>query len=144
MRNIADAYLAGFAALAFSSTLPAAPNVQAGLWEITTRTSMQATNMTMPALPPETKTQCISQADIQSPPNLIPAKSECAINDVETSGDLIRWEMACPGELPTKGSGETRYHGDTFDGMATVVSEAGGFRFDMSISYNGRRIGDCK
>lgn len=132
------------ASITLSATVCAVPNIQAGLWEVTTRTEMSATDTQLPTLPPETKTQCITQTDAENPQSVVPAQSGCSINDTQVSGDSISWAMSCPGELPAKGTGETHYNGNTFSGSAKVVSEANGFRFDLTLTYTGRRVGECR
>src|SRR5512135_2093179 len=68
-----------------------APNLQDGLWEITTSTEMKG----MPAgmMKPMTRTTCLTQKD--SVPER-PVKSECKMSDMKSTGNTVTWTVTCP------------------------------------------------
>ncbi len=121
-----------------------APNIHEGLWEITSEVQIKAGSSRTPTLPASRQTQCLRRNDIEHPANIVPQQSGCSVEDVNVSGDRVRWQMQCAGILQTRGIGETIYGGDTFAGSATFVSEADDLRFELTTIYNDRRIGNCR
>ena len=114
------------------------PNMEPGLWEITTETHMQGMNM-----PPSTITQCITKDDLIPRPGSQPGQEqECEITDVKVSGDTVTWRMRCTGEGgDVESQGSITYHGDRFEGISTVnIIDAG---MTMESHMTGRRIGEC-
>lgn len=123
-----------FVPLSFSLA-DSGPDMQEGLWEITTRLHMQGMNM-----PPMTQTQCLTKE------NMVPIGSErsqdCEITNMETSGNTVTWAMSCPSpQGETTGTGRITYHGDTFEGEFTMKNPASGP--EITTRMTGRRIGDC-
>jgi hypothetical protein len=91
------------------------PNLQEGLWEITSKMEMMV--MKMPAMK---HNQWITKG------NAVPKSSqpdqECRIVKTTVKGDTVNWNMVC--ELPegkSKLPGEITYYGDTFEGLISVL-----------------------
>jgi len=112
------------------------PDMNEGLWEITTTMKMQGMNM-----PSHTHTQCITKDD------LVPQSSqpgqECTISDYKVEGNTVSWKIRCStqgGEM--EGSGEITYRGDSFDGTMNMTMPGSGA--EVVTHMTGRRIGDCK
>jgi hypothetical protein len=113
-----------------------APNIQDGLWEVTT--TMEMKGMPEGMMKPMTHTSCITQKD--SVPEK-PQKSECKMTSMNTVGNTVMWTVTCPNSV---GSGKITYSGGTFDGvMETTVTERGE-KMQMKSRMKGRRIGPCK
>jgi len=119
-------------------------NMHEGLWEITTRMEMQGMPMQMPA---RKHTQCLTKKNMLK--TMVPEEQdkeeECKITDTETSGNTVTWVMKCSGEDTMEVTGKTTYHGDTFEGTITMISndpEEG--KMEMINHISGRRIGECK
>jgi hypothetical protein len=115
-----------------------------GLWEITTRMEMQGMPMKMPA---RKHTQCLTKKNMLK--TMVPREQneeeECKITDTKINGNIVTWTMKCSGEDAMEMIGKTTYHGDTFDGTITMISndpEEGKMKMINHIS--GRRIGECK
>jgi len=113
------------------------PDMEEGLWEITTKVSMPGMSM-----PPVTNTQCLTKKD------LVPESSqpgqECNITDVKVVGNTVSWTMQCKSQgTEMKGTGNMTYSGNSFKGTMkmTVKGEEG---MEMISNMSGRRIGDCK
>ena len=93
------------------------PNMQEGMWEVTSRVEMPG----MPvAMPPAVHTQCLTKKDFV--PRGDRNSQGCTISDTVMSGDTASWEMVCntPGGT-TKGSGSIKYMGDRFEGSVTMT-----------------------
>lgn len=114
------------------------PNVEPGLWEITTTTHMQGMN-----IPPSTITQCITKDDLVPRPGSQPGQAQdCEITDVNVSGDTVTWRMRCTGQGGTvEGEGSITYQGDRFEGTSTIhIIDAG---MTMQSQMTGHRVGEC-
>ena len=110
------------------------PNLQEGLWEITSK--MEMMGMNMPAMK---HNQCITRE------NAVPESSQqdqqCRMVKSSTKGDTVNWEMVCDSpEGKSKMTGEITYHGDTFEGILRIDMEGMG----MIQHMTGRRIGECQ
>ncbi len=119
-------------------------NLHEGLWEITTKMEMQGMPMKMPA---RKHTQCLTKKNMLK--TMVPKEQdqeeECKITDTKISGNTVTWTMKCRGEDAMEVTGKTTYHGDTFEGTITMISndpEEGKMKMINHIS--GRRIGECK
>ena len=111
------------------------PNMEPGLWEITTETHMQGMN-----IPASTTTQCLTEEDMV-PRNTQPGQ-DCEITDVTTSGDSVRWRMRCGGQgEEVESTGRIRYHGTSFEGTVTTTIGATGMTVESTLT--GKRLGDC-
>jgi len=112
------------------------PDMQEGLWEITSKMKMRGMDM-----PSHTHTQCITKKD------LVPQSSqpgqECKISNYKIEGNTVTWSIQCStqgGEMT--GTGRITYSGDSFEG--TMKMTMGGSGMEMITYMSGRRIGDCK
>lgn len=120
--------------------LPAAavaggPDMEPGLWEITTESRMQGMN-----IPASTMTQCLTEDDMV-PRNTQPGQ-DCEITDLTTSGDTVRWTMRCSGQgEEVESTGQIRYHGTSFEGNITTTIGSTGMTVESTLT--GKRLGDC-
>ncbi|MEI6127009.1 MAG: DUF3617 family protein [Pseudomonadota bacterium] len=117
------------------------PNMQEGLWEITTTIDMPG----MPAgMPPMKQTQCMTKKD------MIPQNQEkgqdCKIVQTKLDGNTVTWTMKCGSEEGAmEGSGKITYAGDRFNGsfiMTMQDPEQG--KMQMTQKMSGRKTGPCK
>jgi len=117
------------------------PNMQEGLWEITSSMEMPG----MPAMPPMKHTQCLTRKDMV--PQSQEKNQDCKITQTGQSGNTVTWSMKCSGEVGAmEGTGKVTYSGDTFQGAMTMsmpAPEQGG-KMQMTQQMKGRRIGNCK
>jgi len=125
-------------------TAIAAPNMQAGLWEITTKSEMAG----MPAgMPPVTVKQCVRPSDLGDPKKVLPQGSkECQVNDYKLQGNSASWRMECSGATQMSGAGNVTFSGASYSGNMKVTLKAGKSNpaMTMSQTFSARRIGDCK
>jgi hypothetical protein len=128
-------------------TLPAvaAPNMQPGLWEITTRAEMAGMEG-MPAMPANTVRQCIHPADVQSGSRTVPqgGDPQCAMKDYKMQGNTATWRMECKGANAMSGSGSITYSGASYSGTTKFAMTEEGQTMNMTQTFNGKRVGDCK
>ena len=119
----------------------AAPVINPGLWEITTRMDMPG----MPASMGQHASQiCYRPSDVQDAARTVPKDRNCDIKDYKLSGNTASWRMECRGETQMSGSGTFTYSGNSYSGSTELSMKQGGRTMNMKQTYSARRIGDCK
>lgn len=116
------------------------PDLEAGLWEITSEVEMPGLGMKIPAT---VYRRCLGAGEFI--PKQGPVEQEiCTYSGVSVKGDTVRWAVECrsPGGT-TRTEAEIIYHGSTFDGTMTM-GMTGVVAMDGSGRLSGRRIGDCQ
>jgi len=108
------------------------PNMEDGLWEITS-------TMDMPGMPSRsfTHTTCLTKEK----PVPQPAESGCTIKDMETQGNTVTWTVVCKEATST---GKVTYAGTTMDGVVEMTLKTGGQIRTIKSLMKGKRIGPCK
>ncbi len=111
------------------------PNMQDGLWEITTKSEMKG----MPAgmMKPMTHTTCLTQKN--SVPEQ-PRKTDCKMSHTN-EGNTVSWTMTCPDSIS---KGRITYAGTTFEGTMETTMNHDGEKMQVKNSMKGKRIGPCK
>lgn len=142
MRPVQTIFVAILSALLLPA-LPALaqPNLHEGSWEITTSMEMEGAPM---VIPPQTRTQCMTQADLV--PDAKQQGPSCKMLDQKMEGSTASWRMVCKTEQgSTEGAGRISYTGDSFQGEMTArVTDPNGKASNMKLKYQGRRIGPCQ
>ena len=134
MRNASAIIFAVVFSLLLVGTAICAPNMQDGLWEITTTIDMKG--LPPAAMKPMTHTTCLTQKN--AVPDK-PQKPECKMTH-NFEGNTVTWTMTCP---DTSGRGRITYSGTTFDGYMESTTTRGGEKGQMRSTMKGRRIGPC-
>jgi hypothetical protein len=119
----------------FSARLSfAAPNMEDGLWEITS-------TVDMPGMPAKsfTHTTCLTKE--KAVPQT--AQSECTMKDVKTQGNTVTWTVVCKEGMSTS-TGKITYAGTTMDGVIETTVKSNGKTMTMKSTMKGKRIGPCK
>ena len=119
----------------FSARLSfAVPNMEDGLWEITT-------TVDMPGMPAKsfTHTTCLTKE--KAVPQT--AESGCTIKDVKTQGNTVTWTVVCS-EGTSTSKGKITYAGTTMDGVTETTVKTNGKTMTMKNTMKGKRIGPCK
>lgn len=120
----------------------APPNMQPGLWEITTKMEMPGMPMQMP---PQTVRHCYKKEDIKESKDALPADKTCKLEDLQQSGNTVRWKVACQTDSgPMNGNGEITYAGQSYAGSMTMNGKVDGQPINMTNKYSAKRLGDCK
>jgi len=150
-RTLAGACMA-FALFA-SSAVWAAPAVEPGLWEVTTKVNLPQLpfGMSIPrGLPlPQSGSRrlCVAQSDIENPQSLVRAQTGCELNEWRPSngdeGGQVNWRGSCKGQLPSTSAGSMTVADVELVGSATVTTRIEGFLLPIHLNYSGRRLGDC-
>ena len=122
----------------FVAPAGAEPDVQEGMWEITTVTAMGATGIQMP---PQKHTQCFTNDD------LVPidpqAPQSCSIKEKRYKGNTLNWIMECSSNgVKTVSTGSITYNKDSFSGGMEITVNGSDIKFVNTMS--GRRLGPCK
>ncbi len=112
----------------------AAPNMEDGLWEITS-------TVDMPGMPAKsfTHTTCLTKE--KAVPQT--AQSGCTIKDMKTQGNTVTWTVVCREGMSTS-TGKVTYAGTTMDGVIETTVKTGGQTMTMKSTMKGKRIGPCK
>jgi hypothetical protein len=126
-----------FAAISISFA-GSVPNIQEGMWEITSKVEMPGMPMEMP---PMKYTQCLTKED------LVPQSSqpgeECKITQTKVTGNTVTWTMQCKGQGGTMtGTGSVTYSGTSFKGTIKMTMPES--NMEMTSHISGHRIGDCE
>ena len=117
----------------FSAALSsAAPNMEEGLWEMTTTVDMSG----MPSKS-FTHTTCLTKE--KAVPQT--AESGCTIKDVKTQGNTVTWTVVCKEGTST---GKVTYAGTTMEGFTETTVKTNGNTMTMKSRMKGKRIGPCK
>jgi hypothetical protein len=112
----------------------AVPNMEDGLWEITS-------TVDMPGMPAKsfTNTTCLTKE--KAVPQT--TQSECTMKDVKTQGNTVTWTVVCKGGMSTS-TGKVTYAGTTMDGVVETTVKTNGKTMTMKSTIKGKRIGACK
>ena len=116
----------------------AAPDVQPGLWEITS--TIEVPGMTVP-MPAAKQAQCITGEDLV--PRTQPQNDKCRMLESSTHGDTVTWVVKCESAGGTMTSkGKVVYQGDSFSG--SIMTTGSQMPSAMNHKMTGKRIGDCR
>ena len=125
-----------------SASALAAPEMQPGLWEITTK-------MNVPGLPAETPPQtfrhCYRAEDVKDPKKTVPQDRDCKADSVAQHGNTVTWRVSCriEGEVMS-GQGALTYAGQSYSGRAQLSGTVEGAPMQVNVAYAGERVGECK
>ncbi|GAV20522.1 hypothetical protein MMIC_P1490 [Mariprofundus micogutta] len=113
--------------------------LEEGEWEMTTQMEMSGMPAGMPAMPPMTHRQCLSN-DM-----MVPAQTDkhqnCEKIEQLVSGNTVTWSMRCTANgMISEMSGTTTYSGDTMEGSMHMNSQG----MTMESHITGKRLGPCK
>lgn len=118
----------------------AAPELQTGLWEMTSQVEINGAPV---PFPPVTNTQCITE---QRPdPEKILSERNCQFSQSEDGPNSISWQISCLQQgVKVSGKGVMQYQKTTF--IAKFDLEMGGEAgaVTMSTIVNGHYVGDCQ
>jgi uncharacterized protein DUF3617 len=115
-----------------------AADVSSGLWETTAQITIpdmaqaERTNVI-----PITQTRCFRNSDVGNPQQLIPPDSACQLTTSRMDGNTVSWAMQCAGGMA--GSGELTFTSDSYQGTFRTTVNG----MPLTMSYAGKRIGDC-
>lgn len=128
-----------------AATASAAPTIDEGLWEITSR--MEMVGMPEMARRPMTFTHCYTKKDVEDARNLAQDKnSACKMTNYRLSGNKASWEIQCAGERPMTGKGEMTFSRNSYQGVTKLSGNIGarGEPAEMTQHISAKRLGECK
>ena len=131
--------------LALIPAVAALPNMQEGLWEITTKVEISGLPK---GLPEHTVQHCLTKKDIEEGKGKLhqpeSRNSKCEVKDYQVEGNKASWSIACSGDNPTSGSGTVTYSGTSFAGMTKMKMGKNSHETEMTQTFSGKHIGACK
>lgn len=129
-----------FAATPAALAIP--PEMQPGLWEITSKMEMPG----MPRMPPQVMRNCYTKKDLEDGRRTVPQSGDknCEIRDYKLQGNTATWNMECKGEAAMTGSGTMTLGAQSYTGSMKSRTKQGGKTIEMNHSWSARRVGDCK
>ena len=116
--------------------------VEPGLWEMTS-------TVNMPMLPQpkvSTRTDCIEEEEISMDDvggeDMGP---ECSFETAQADESTLQWSFTCPmeGGGTSHGEWQATSFGDRVTGSGKVSMEMQGQVMEMTLSWEGKRIGEC-
>lgn len=115
--------------------------VEPGLWSVTT-------TVNMPMLPsPQTTTleECFTEdmidMDDMATEDLDP---NCAFSQGQVDGSTMEWTIDCPLEGGTmQAEWSATSSGDSVEGTGNMTMDMAGQTMNMTMSWTGKRIGEC-
>jgi len=115
--------------------------VEPGMWEMTS-------TVTMPMLPQPrvtTTTECMTESEVSMDDmggeDMDP---DCQFEMAQVDGNTMKWSFDCPVEGGTShGEWEAISTGDSVTGKGVVTMSFQGQTMEMSMVWEGKRIGDC-
>lgn len=115
------------------------PNMEDGLWEMTSTMEMEGMPQGMPGgMPPMTYRECLTKESMV--PTQKKRNQDCKILQQESSGDTVTWRMRCTtGGVVSEMNGSSTYSGSAMQGTMQMTS--GGMK--MTSRVTGKRLGPC-
>ena len=90
--------------------------------------------------------ECIEEDELTPEDFNMDEENPCTIKDVEVDGNTARWSISCPAGngMDMGGKWEVTSHGDKLNGSGSMEADMGGQKVSWTMSWEGKRIGDCK
>ena len=116
------------------------PDIQEGLWEVTSTANIAAMPIKMPAV---TMERCFTKQSI-NPENIL-QKNNCQMNKMDIQNNQAKWSMTCEQDgISMQGTGNIQYQKINFSGtfdMTMSGTSEGSMNIHTQIA--GRYIGVC-
>ena len=145
MKNSSLIYLLPVLGLASNPAAAELPNMQEGLWEVTTKVEISGQST---GLPEYTVRHCLTKKDIEEGKGKLhqpdSRNSKCQVKNYKVEGNKASWSIACSGDNPTTGSGSVTYSGTSFAGMTKMKMGKKGEETEMTQTFSGKLIGACQ
>jgi hypothetical protein len=106
------------------------------LWDVTSKMEMPGMPMAMPA---QTSRVCVEKNN-----EAIPKQDNCTVLEAKTVGNKVTYRMACKDKNSDYiATGESMTSGGAYEGKMRMAGKMEGQQMDMSMSYSGKRAGNC-
>lgn len=128
-------------ALGLSTGGAALAQTQEGsLYRVTTQVEMVG----LPFKMPDQTTEVCGPRD-HSSEKMVPHDENCSITDFEVEGKVSRYTLVCTGDAELTARGEfEQLGGDAYRGKMNMVGTSGGQSVEMSMRFEGKRVGACE
>src|SRR6218665_669922 len=118
---------------------------RSGLWEITSVSS----NSLMPQPITAKVKRCITERDAQNACGLNQLSGgrnrDCHITDMQVNDGTANWAMTCNSpSFNGQGSGHSTFTADNYQGTFDMRANMQGTIMQMSTTFSGKRLGNCK
>ena len=129
-----------FLYVTLSTVYAEVPDIQEGLWEVSSEASITGMPMQMPAVTTE---QCYTKQSM-NPENIL-QNNNCQMNEMEIKNNLASWSMTCQQEgMTMQGVGNIQYKKTSFSGTFDMtMSGSPQGTMNMKTKLTGRYIGKC-
>lgn len=131
------------AALLSLSMAPTAPAPRRdGEWKISIDVAIEGAEKKLPG---RTIKQCITPEEAAAGRSALPKPSDggldgCKASEHTVEGNRVTWSFTCSSPQSVTGSGKLVYHDESaYTGTIKMTSEGRA----MTITYSGKRLGDC-
>ena len=116
--------------------------VEPGLWEMSSIVNMPM----MPQPRVTTTTECMKESEISMDDmGGEDMDLNCQFEMAQVDGNTMKWSVDCPVEGGTShGEWEATSSGDSVTGEGLVTMSFQGQAMEMTMSWEGKRIGDCQ
>ena len=120
------------------------PDIQYGLWETTTTTSMRSDVMNLPENTTTTR-DCVTEEDVQEGRAFLQDQDNCEILEQDITSNSMDMVMECaqPESGAIRMTVSMKYSGDTSTGTMKGEMDSPMGKMFMDISMDSRRVGDC-
>lgn len=115
--------------------------VEPGMWEMVSTVKMPM--MAKPTV--TTTTECMEETEI-SMDNMSGGEVDpnCKFEPAQIDGNMMKWSVDCPLEGGTShGEWEATSNGNSVTGSGRVMMSFEGHSMEMTMNWEGKRIGDC-
>lgn len=138
-RTIAAALALGLATVAFAET----PNVEPGLWQYENTMTFSG-DVPIPDQN-QTSEECVTAEDIAEGDAFLEDVDECEVTHKDVRRDGMDYSMICtqPDGTRMTMNAEMQFAGDSASGTINGDMETPMGAMQMTITVNGKRIGDC-
>ena len=116
--------------------------VEPGLWEMSSIVNMPM----MPQPRVTTTTECMKESEISMDDmGGEDMDLNCQFEMAQVDGNTMKWSVDCPVDGGTShGEWEATSSGDSVTGEGLVTMSFQGQAMEMTMSWEGKRIGDCQ
>ena len=138
------------ALLIFTPVAGLALDASPGLWELTTRVDIPKlpfgltvpTNLPLPQS--GTRSVCVTKKDVKDPRDVVRMQTGCQLETFDDANKEVIWTATCQGPPRSRSRGKLSFKDEALAGTAVVNTDIQGFELPVSLSYHGRRAGECQ
>lgn len=115
-------------------------SIEPGEWEMISTT----TSDTLDAPNVQTDTRCITLSELTAF-DLTPNRGECQISESSTSDNTLNWKVTCDMTVGTMhGTGSFVSKINSGSGSMDILMDVQNDKFNLQVSWDARRLGDCQ